>query len=57
MKQSNMVWNEVLEKRKYEVDDKFPKITKASFKDERIPESVIQITYTIDLDGLDYTVW
>ena len=47
----------VLEKRKYEVDDKFPKITKASFKDERIPESVIQITYTIDLDGLEYTVW
>ena len=47
----------MLEKRKYEVDDKFPKITKASFKDDRIPESVIQITYTIDLDGLDYTVW
>lgn len=47
----------VLEKRKYEVDDKFPKITNASFKDDRIPESVIQITYTIDLDGLDYTVW
>ena len=42
---------------KYKVDDKFPKITKASFKDDRIPESVIQITYTIDLDGLDYTVW
>ena len=47
----------VLEKRKYEVDDTFPKITKASFKDNHIPESVIQITYTIDLDGLDYTVW
>lgn len=46
----------VLEKRKYEVDEKFPKITKASFKDDHIPESVIQITYTIDLDGLDYTV-
>lgn len=47
----------VLEKRKYEVDDKFPKITKASFKDDRIPESVIQITYTVDLDGLEYDVW
>lgn len=47
----------VLEKRKYEVDDKFPKITKASFKDDHIPESVIQITYTIDLNGLEYTVW
>lgn len=47
----------VLEKRKYEVDDKFPKITQASFKDDHIPDSVIQITYTIDLDGLDYTIW
>ena len=34
----------VLEKRKYEVDEKFPKITKSSFKDDHIPESVIQIT-------------
>lgn len=47
----------VLEKRKYEVDEAFPKITNASFKDDRIPESVIQITYTIDLDGLNYNVW
>lgn len=47
----------VLEKRKYEVDDTFPKITKASFKDDHIPESITQITYTIDLDGLEYTVW
>lgn len=47
----------VLEKRKYEVDEKFPKITKSSFKNDHIPESVIQITYTIDLDGLEYTVW
>lgn len=45
------------EKRKYEVDDTFPKITKASFKDDHIPESITQITYTIDLDGLEYTVW
>lgn len=47
----------VLEKRRYEVDDKFPKITKSSFKDDHIPESVIQITYTIDLEGLEYTSW
>ena len=33
------------------------KITKASFKDDHIPESITQITYTIDLDGLEYTVW
>ena len=33
----------VLEKRKYEVDDTFPKITKASFKDDHIPESITQL--------------
>lgn len=47
----------VLEKRKYEVDSKFPKITSASFKGDHIPNSIVQITYTIDLDGLEYTVW
>lgn len=47
----------ILEKRIYEVDDLFPKITETSFKNNHIPESIIQITYTIDLDGLDYTVW
>lgn len=47
----------VLEKRKYEVNNEFPKITKSSFKDDRIPESIIQITYTVDLDGIEYTTW
>lgn len=47
----------VLEKRKYEVDDKFPKIVDSSFKGDHIPDSVIHITYTIDLDGLEYTRW
>lgn len=46
-----------LEKRKYEVDDKFPKIVDSSFKGDHIPDSVTQITYTIDLDGLEYVVW
>lgn len=47
----------VLEKRKYKVDNKFPKIVESSFKGNRIPDSVIHITYTIDLDGLNYTLW
>lgn len=47
----------VLEKRIYEVNDEFPKITNTSFKENHIPDSIIQITYTIDLDGLNYTVW
>ena len=47
----------MLEKRIYEVNDEFPKITNTSFKENHIPDSIIQITYTIDLDGLNYTVW
>lgn len=47
----------VLEKRKYKVDDKFPRIVDSSFKEDRIPDSVMQITYTIDLDGLQYEIW
>jgi len=47
----------VLEKRKYEVDQKFPQITPASFKGGKIPDKIIQITYTVDLDGLEYENW
>lgn len=47
----------ILERRKYEVNSRFPKITKFSFKNNHIPKSIIQIVYTIDLDGLEYTVW
>ena len=47
----------ILEKRKYLVDDKFPKITKESFKNNYIPESVIRIVYSVDLEGLDYSEW
>lgn len=47
----------VIEKRKYVVDDKFPRIVDSSFKGDHIPDSVTQITYTIDLDGLEYVVW
>lgn len=47
----------ILEKRKYEIDQNFPKITPSSFKDNKIPNKIIQITYTVDLDGLEYTSW
>ena len=46
----------VIEIRKYEVDEKFPKIVKESFKDDKIPDSIIHIEYTIDLDGLKYEI-
>lgn len=47
----------VLEKRKYEVDDDFPKIVKESFKGDKFPLGITHITYTIDLDGIKYTTW
>lgn len=47
----------VLEKRKYEVDDSFPRIVQESFKGDKFPEAIIHIEYTIDLDGIRYTEW
>lgn len=46
-----------LEKRRYEVDDNFPRIVDESFKDDKYPSRITHIEYTIDLEGLDYTVW
>lgn len=40
--------------RKYNVDDAFPKITEESFKNNKLPDSIIQIEYKINLDGLKY---
>ena len=47
----------LLEKRKYEVNDSFPKIISEPFKGDKFPDSVIHIEYTVDLDGLEYTIW
>lgn len=46
-----------LETRKYTVDDSFPKITKDSFRNDKIPNNIVKIEYTVDLDGLNYTKW
>lgn len=46
-----------LERRRYYVDDTFPRITEASFVDGHMPNSITQIQYTIDLDGLEYVIW
>jgi len=43
--------------RHYNVDENFPGITLKSFKDERLPERVKHISYTIDLTGIPYDVW
>lgn len=47
----------VLEKRKYTVDETFPRIVNESFKNDKLPDAIIRIEYTIDLDGIPYTVW
>jgi SOS-response transcriptional repressor LexA len=45
----------ILEVRRFDVDDKFPKIVEKSFKDNVFPKNIIKILYTIDLEGIDYT--
>lgn len=47
----------IQEKRKYLVDDHFPKITKNTFQDKQFPQNIVHISYTIDLDGLPYEKW
>ena len=46
----------LLERRKYIIDDNFPRIVESSFKNDVYPKNIIKILYTIDLEGLDYTV-
>ena len=47
----------ILEALAYPVDDKFPKVIRESFKDNQYPERVLQITYTINLEGLENKKW
>ena len=47
----------ILEKRIYQVDENFPCITAHSFKGDVIPIGVVEINYTIDLDGIPYRSW
>ena len=42
--------------RLYLVDDKFPRITKNDFKDDKIPDNIVKFEYTISLDGLKYEI-
>lgn len=46
-----------LERRKYVIDDTFPKITGSSFPDGKMPKNIVKINYTVDLDGIGYTEW
>lgn len=44
----------LVEMRVYPVDEKFPKITSESFKDNKIPAGIKSIQYVTDLSGLSY---
>lgn len=48
---------QILEKRKYEIDEDFPRITNDSFRDGHIPTSITRIEYTVNLEGIRYYVW
>lgn len=41
--------------RNYIVDNSFPKITKEDFKNDKFPDGIVKIEYTISLDGLYYS--
>lgn len=43
--------------RKYIVDEKFPKITNESFKDNKIPANIKKIFYIVNLDNIEYKNW
>jgi hypothetical protein len=43
-----------VEIRVYDVSDDFPKITAKSFKEDKIPDQVTQIVYTIDLNNIQF---
>ncbi|MEH6948054.1 PD-(D/E)XK motif protein [Bacillus sp. JJ634] len=43
----------LLECSTYTIDNDFPKITPKSFKGNQIPKHIVQITYSIDLNGLE----
>ena len=42
----------VIEWKLYSVDENFPAVTEANFKDNRLPECVIRFVYTLDLSGI-----
>ncbi|GIP42367.1 hypothetical protein J45TS6_08260 [Paenibacillus sp. J45TS6] len=47
----------LLDMRKYIVDESFPAITSRSFINSKIPDSIVHISYTVDLNGLHFESW
>lgn len=47
----------VVDKRKYCIDDKFPKLSIEDISNETTRNKILKIVYTIDLGGIEYTKW
>lgn len=47
----------ILERRKYLIDENFPKIVEESFKGKKFPKGIAHIEYDVDLDGLQFENW
>ena len=45
----------VLDAKIYPINETFPRITRESFVDSRIPEGIVKIEYTVELDNLSNT--
>lgn len=45
---------DILELRRYRVNEAFPAINLNSFKDSKMPDNILQFSYTVNLDGLNY---
>lgn len=44
----------ILEMRKYPIDSQFPVINNESFINSKMPDHIMKITYTVNLEGLEY---
>ena len=45
----------LLERRKFQIGESFPRIVESSFKNDKYPQNIIKILYSIDLEGLPYS--
>lgn len=47
----------ILEKRRYIINEAFPKITDEMFITHKMPDAITKIEYTVDLDAIPYQQW
>jgi len=47
----------VRDKRKFIIDERFPKVSIEDINDEHIRSKILKLVYTIDLGGIEYSEW